>query len=484
MNSPSNDSPELTAYALGELSGSQAGDIHALLKACPAALSELEQIEAVTEALRQGAPLPQQRLTPDQRHAILHPVQMPRRVAAPPIRPRKVQQKPMVWTTARTLMKAAAVVAIAGYAFTLGRKVSEQDTQRTDLAAAPKAPVKAPSPSPATPAAPIPVAAPVLPAPKLIAQEKPAAPVAPATKPEKVAVVVVPAPQVAAAPVASAPKPQTAPQPSKPVDPSSGIAALGFSASPRAEAFVNASRRPSDQYELKPANIRPAPVKLNKADLFASPAPLKQAQESKENTKNRTPDLYIHSWKADVVSCPWNDANRLLRIVIQLPADQPAVGSADQYPLQITFDANHVREYRLLCERHQRAAEVRSAGTHVLWYEFQPNGTGEPAREQGKFIATVTLPGAHFTTQTVAPFDGSKLRITDRNQTWQNAREDLVFESSVVGFGMLLRGVPESDKLNHQLVLDLATKAKGADTSGERARFIRLVEDAKQAAGL
>jgi hypothetical protein len=72
----------------------------------------------------------------------------------------------------------------------------------------------------------------------------------------------------------------------------------------------------------------------------------------------------------------------------------------------------------------------------------------------------------------------------DRNQSWQTAREDFVFESSVVGFGMLLRGIPETSKLNHQLVLDLATKARGADPTGEHARFIRLVQDAKLAAGL
>jgi Ca-activated chloride channel family protein len=59
-----------------------------------------------------------------------------------------------------------------------------------------------------------------------------------------------------------------------------------------------------------------------------------------------------------------------------------------------------------------------------------------------------------------------------------------VFESAVVGFGLLLRGAEQTGELNHDLVLSLAKQAKGADTAGERARFIRLVQDAQKAAGL
>jgi hypothetical protein len=49
---------------------------------------------------------------------------------------------------------------------------------------------------------------------------------------------------------------------------------------------------------------------------------------------------------------------------------------------------------------------------------------------------------------------------------------------------MLLRGDHRSPALNHQVVLSLAEKAKGSDASGERARFIREVSHARQAAGL
>ena len=216
--------------------------------------------------------------------------------------------------------------------------------------------------------------------------------------------------------------------------------------------------------------------------MLAAPQTNRDKSEAKAE---RATSLYIHSWKAEVAACPWNTANRLLRIVIQLPADQSAVLVSDtSFPLQVNFDQANVKQYRMLCERHLAAAELRSAGTHVLWYEFQPNGSTELPRDSGRQIATVMLPNTHFTSQTVGPFDSSKLQIIDRGYSLQNAREDFVFESSVVGFGLLLRGAEHLGGLNHDLVLNLARQSQGADASGERARFIRLVQDAQHAAGL
>ena len=213
---------------------------------------------------------------------------------------------------------------------------------------------------------------------------------------------------------------------------------------------------------------------------FASPLPANGKPEVKPT---RASELYIHSWKAEVADCPWNSAHRLLRIVIQVPADQPAVlGSDTGFPLQVTFDAANVKQFRMLCERHLVAAELRSAGTHVLWYEFQPNGGGDSTRDRQ--VASVMLPNARFTSQTVGPFDSSKLQVIDRGYSLQNAREDFVFETSVVGFGLLLRGANEVGNLNHDLVLNLAKQGKGADASGERAKFIRVVQDAQRVAGL
>jgi hypothetical protein len=152
------------------------------------------------------------------------------------------------------------------------------------------------------------------------------------------------------------------------------------------------------------------------------------------------------------------------------------------FPVQISFDQTRVKQFRMLSERHLAATELRNAGTHVLWYEFQPNGGSEGVRDRQ--IASVTLPNAHFTSQTVGPFDSSKLQVIDRGFSLQNAREDFVFEASVVGFGLLMRGAEQTGVLNHELVLNLSKQAKGADTTGERARFVRLVQEAQRVAGL
>lgn len=477
------ENPDLTAYAVGELEARQAREIHDLLAGYPAAVHELEQVEAVTDALRQGAPIPQDRLRPEQRHAVLYPANLPRRVT--PLMPRALPKRPSAFRPVLTsFLKAAAVVAVAGTAYMVGRN-SELDQAASGAGLAASEPVKAEentSPAPvvaevtptaaektlasaATPAAPQEVAEPA-PVPAPVAAEKPEVVVVAAPVPAPVA----PAPVQAVAEIKTVPvvaKAPAAPHPSPIFTPG------------KHQNFVNASRQAVDQFSLRPSQLRPLPVKLDKNQVLAAPLPAQQVPENKE-VRPRTPDLYIHSWKADIATCPWNDAHRLLRVTVQLPADQPAALSQASYPLRVTFDPNNVREYRQLCERHQPASELRSAGTHVVWYEFMPNGDADV----NKTVATVTLDKGRFTTQTVGPFDSTKLNVQDRGVAWQNAREDFVFDSAVVGFGLLMRGMPQAPNLNHALVLSLAEKAKGIDASGDHAKFIRLVKDAAKAAGL
>jgi hypothetical protein len=244
-------------------------------------------------------------------------------------------------------------------------------------------------------------------------------------------------------------------------------------------AFISTNQQTADLFSIKPADIRPQPIKGKANEQFASPL---KGPAPKLEGKSLAAGIYIHSWKAETSSCPWNPSTRLLRVSIQLPADQPAATSSTSYPLDVNFDRRNVREFRRLSERHLPAAELRSAGSQVVWYEFQPATTDLNAA--GKPIATITLDQGRFTTQTVGPFDESKLNVMDRGATWQTAREDYLFESAVVGLGMLLNGNHQCPDLNHQLILDLAEKSQGTDSSGERARFIRQLNEARRAAGL
>jgi hypothetical protein len=477
MTSPANDTSELTAYALGELQAHQATDIHRLFTDCPAATSELEQIEAVTDALRQYAPIAQERLKPEQRHAVLHPVQMPRRMA--PMQPRQPARKPSsFWPVMGGLLKAAAVVTLTGFAYWTGRHtdlgssaVTVAEVEKDTPHASNKTePVKQPELVSSTPA--------LNPESPLQTKSAPPAPIVAEVKPapaEKIPVVVI-APEI----------PKTAPTPKEVIVVSKPKAAPVIPVAvtrPNAElAFVSTSKQEVDQFAIRPADIRPAPVKVNPKELMASPAPLQSPKSVAEPKPRTASELYIHAWRSEVASCPWNSATRLLRVTIQLPPNQPATEFATTFPLQVAFDRRYVREFRRLCERHTAASDMTTSGTQTVWYEFQP--ISDEAIRTGRPVATVTLEKGRFTMPSVGPFDGSKLAVLDRGASWQAAREDFLFESAVVGFGMLLRGDHRSPALNHQVVLSLAEKSRGNDASGERARFIREVGHARQAAGL
>lgn len=473
------DNPHFTAYVLGELSAEEAHDFHEELATTPGAAHHLEQVEAVADALRHGAPIAQARLTHEQRHAVLHPANLPRKIQ--PMMPRKPAARPrhVFWPVMAGVLKVAAVVSLTGAAFFAGWSFSpnvsgamqamtssiDQEITEPVLEKRPEIHSQSPVDNPVVKTvAPVPLVA------------KNSAEIEPPKKDEKAkvttsapaATAVVPAKKEIKEVVIAAPVP-----PAK----AGGSPSYGFSMPQGRATFASTTKQPSDQFNLRPSLIRPAPPKLQ-GQAFASPP---SANIKATPQPSRQQDLYIHSWQAEVASCPWNEANRLLRVVIQLPADQPAVfDNKAGYSLHVAFDPATVKQFRLLCERHQVASELRSAGMHVVWYEFQPNGSSESGRQ----IASVTLPNARFTSQAVGPFDSSTLHVIDRGYSLQNAREEFVFEASVVGFGLLLRGAEQLGALNHGLVLDLAKRVKGPDANGERSRFIRLVQDAERVAGL
>lgn len=473
------DNPHFTAYALGELSAEEARELHEMLAVTPAAAHELEQIEAVTDALRHGAPIPQARLTHEQRYAVLHPSNLPRRVQ--PMLPRTTVKRPRAtfWPMVGSVLKAAAVIAVSGAAFVAGWSFSSVAKDAATVAGTPaKAPEKKPVAG-TSESKPAPQKVVSAPQPQVAAVEQVRRKLT-ASKPEPVKVTEpVPTKSVAEAKVAPAPQPVAVGVSAPPAPAVTGTTNFGFMAPPGQRVFASTTKQSSDQFSVRPSLIKPAPPKP-KGEMLASP----QLPNAKNEPKPaRVNDLYIHSWKAEVAACPWNQAHRLLRLVIQLPADQPAVMTPDAaFPVQVSFDPVHVKQFRMLSERHLPASELRSAGTHVLWYEFQPNGANDVPRDRQ--IANVTMPNARFTAQAVGPFDSSKLQVIDRGYSLQNARDDFVFEAAVVGFGLLMRGTGQTGDLNLDLVLNLAKQVKGIDASGDQARFIRLVQDARRVAGL
>jgi hypothetical protein len=504
MTSPANDTSELTAYAVGELQAHQAVDIHRLLSQCPAALTELEQIEAVTDALRQHAPIPQERLNPEQRHAVLRPVNLPRRMAA--MQPRQpIARRPhrSVWPLVGTVLRLAALIAITGFAYWFGRHVEIASLANTGLISANTAAgsslekttqsekigvsmIASPSEESGlavkeiesnpkeTVVEPMPVLRKVS---EVVSVEVGSRKVEAA--PEK--------PKVAAKALAVANAAPESPAmlgsntPRVPVEKSTVNSAL-LKLSPDL-AFISAMKKEVDEVAIRPADILPVPVKRDAKQVFASPM-YSGAKVTQENAFRRSPsEIYIHAWRAEVASCPWNPSTRLLRISIQMPPSQAAADPGSSYPLQVSFDRRLVREFRRLGIRQLPALEMNSAGTQTLWYEFMP--VGDEAIRSNRAFATVSLDKGRFTVSSPGPFsDGAKLAVLDRGLIWTAARDDFLYEAALIGMGTLFRGDSHTPGLNVQTILSMAEKSRANDPTGERAKLVRQLHELKKTAGL
>jgi hypothetical protein len=82
-------------------------------------------------------------------------------------------------------------------------------------------------------------------------------------------------------------------------------------------------------------------------------------------------------------------------------------------------------------------------------------------------------------------FETSKIQIVDQGMGLAQASDDFLFESAVIGFGLLMEGKAPSPQLNPSLILTLAERAqKAGDRSGERAKFIKSVKEAVAASGV
>ena len=470
MNPQNPDNADLTAYALGELPPDHERDMRDWIASDVDAQTELARIEQITDALHRGAPMATAKLTPQQRQNVLTPPKGPR-IMTPmmPRRPVVMRRQSRMVPFLAGITKIAAVLAVAAGAFLLGKHVggpvssnvakAEPEATKQPQPVAPVMPLKS---TPVEKIIPAPVAQAPAPAPAMIAKIE----AAPEIKP-----VVAPTPQPEekpAAKIAEATKPAPAP-------------VVGDQ-----KGYIAVSREPIAHVTIRPHETRPVPVKI-KGQALASPISPAAAMQPAANDKGRAPDLYIQSWKAEVASCPWNAGHKLMRVLVQLPADQPASASpANTYPLQVSFDNLTVRSYRLLSESHVPPHPGTNSAAHVMWYEVIPNGAvTDASRETGRPVATITVPSARFNSQTVGPFDSSKLQVLDRGVKWENAREDFLFETSIVGFGLLLRGEENLGTLNHELVLKIAEKAQGDKAAdGERAKFIKLVQEAKRVTGI
>ncbi|MEI6535005.1 MAG: YfbK domain-containing protein, partial [Verrucomicrobiaceae bacterium] len=257
-------------------------------------------------------------------------------------------------------------------------------------------------------------------------------------------------------------------------------------ARPSLNSFVIAAAHPETTVTLSPKLARRAKTQTMEFAGVILAAPMigsLKADATRPASPRKLlpqPALVIHSWKAEIASCPWDSTRRLLRFVAQIPADQGAIESNDkEYRLAVKFDPALVRGYRLITEKHMPPGGNSNFATRFAWYEIIPANEINPTRDKPALLGVMEI----VQPQGVAK-DGQALQLLDRGLMWDEAREDFEFETAMIGFNLLLHGTDNIGSLNYQLVLDLAEQARGDDWRGERAKFIKTIQQAQKAAGL
>ncbi|MEY4485284.1 MAG: hypothetical protein RL693_2736 [Verrucomicrobiota bacterium] len=465
------DTPDITAYALGELNPDEAAKVRQLMAKSPEARAEYDSIQQTIGVLKKAPAFPKRSLNPRQRETVLtmgQPIARPGKIIPFPASTTKSSNP--IWQVA----KIAAAVAVTSGAFYIGQKTASQKAVVSITEEQPEtetAFVETTIPqNPSTPMA----TEPAMTMQNLITQEQPA--LISSSESNLIAKEIVevksdtPVSPVAAA---SAPKSEDSAVPL--------VAAVkpAVAASPSLKSFSLTSNAQESVIAVHPKMIRPEPV-VFAGVVLSSPAPLKAKPDAPRKPELQ-PALIVHSWKAEIASCPWDSSRRLMRFVAQIPVDQAAVESNEtDYNLSVKFDPAMVQGYRLVTEKHMQPSKGGTQATRFAWYEIIPTKAFNASANKPVTLGTLDIVqprGSNF------PSSGP-LKLVDRGQGWNDAREDFVFETAMVGFSLLLQGSENIGGLNHKLVLDLAEKTKGEDPKGERAKFIQVVKQARQVIGL
>lgn len=471
MNHSDFDPSTLTACALGELNPAEAAAVRRAIANSPELQAEYARIEQTVAALRHAPAIPRRSLTPRQREAVLSAGQLPSR--GPRVIPISQRRVPQPGALAG-ILKFALAACVAIGAFVLGQKYTAHTGQRAvvsgvsrdaapamDQSAAPAVASAESTPSPA-----VEKAAPQ--DPEFEAVQQP-----PRVKPMLVTETrPAPAPSTAVAEPASV-TPAAAPRPL--VSPAGAL-----------RSFTLVAAQAESKIQLQPKLLRVAakPVPREFAgQILASPVPEKPKTAAKNpvfRKPEKQPQLEIHSWKAEIASCPWDTSRRLMRFVAQIPVDQDGIESnARDYQISVRFDPNQVQAWRLVMEKHMPPTNGSPHATRFAWYEIVPARNFAPKTDKPAAIGTLDIVQPRG-----AAHDGQPLKLLDRGLAWNEKGNDFIFETAMVGFNLLLQGRENIGQLDHKLVLDLASQSSDDDPKGECGKFITAVKQAQKAAGL
>lgn len=177
---------------------------------------------------------------------------------------------------------------------------------------------------------------------------------------------------------------------------------------------------------------------------------------------------------------------------------------AKDVKLQVEFNPANVKAYRLIGYENRKlanedfdddtkdAGELGAGHTVTALYEIIPAGSPEEVRTttnlkyqqselsnqaiSGKEMLTLKLRYKPIGSESSTLLE--KVVANDVNSL-SNTSFDYRFSAAVAGFGLLLRQSKFKGNITYDQVADIAKSALGADPNGDRAEFLRLVEQAK-----
>jgi len=171
--------------------------------------------------------------------------------------------------------------------------------------------------------------------------------------------------------------------------------------------------------------------------------------------------------------------------------------------VQVWFNPAEVAAWRLIGYENRRlrredfsddrvdAGDLGAGHSVTALYELVPSGAAMPVDDGVNPFTAVRAPAAGAVAEPGTALEvrlrwqppgggTSTLAVTRLRSHLVDADADLRFACAVAGFGMLLRDSPHRGDLDWARVLALAEGARGEDSQGRRAEFIRLVAAARR----
>ena len=211
--------------------------------------------------------------------------------------------------------------------------------------------------------------------------------------------------------------------------------------------------------------------------------------------------------KTEISECPWHAGHKLARVVIKAknistPGD-PSTIVASEVRLRVEFNPARVSSYRLIgyenrlpiagqTPREDRT-DLKAGHTLTALYEIVPVGNFGKLNSSAADLLKYQQPAKFtyaadsdelFTVMLRFRSEEDPLEqvveapAIDPGLRFADASTDFRFAAAVAQFGLVLLDSPTKGEANLKTVRDLAEQAIGTDTTGDRARFIRLVEQA------